>query len=405
MPLLELWASNPDTVSKMTIEQIVSTAGDGALKDNSEGSNELREYLSQIFTKKLAEYIDHCLSKSFSNGPLALQDLVNELGRRLDYNVTNGRYRGVQNEIGNDGLWKAPDDHFLVIEVKTTDAYRMSLDTLAKYRNDLIEEEKITSRSSILIVVGRKETGELESQIRGSRHAWDVRLISTDALIKLVNLKESTEAVDTGQKIRSVLVPMEYTKLDELIDVMFTTVKDVESSSEEEAGITDALQDENKGGESDEKKWEFTDSTILQNRRELIVQAIARQEKTSLIKKTRATYWSSDQKIRVVCTVSKRYTKKGTTPYWYAYHPQWDQFLGEGEDGFFALGCMDMDSAFAIPVQVMRDHLEELNTTTRADNSQTYWHVKILEPSPNKFELQLPKSGSSLPLDEFSITL
>jgi hypothetical protein len=41
-------------------------------------------------------------------------------------------------------------------------------------------------QSSILIVVGREDTGDLEAQIRGSRHAWDVRLISVDALLRLM---------------------------------------------------------------------------------------------------------------------------------------------------------------------------------------------------------------------------
>jgi len=35
----------------------------------------------------------------------------------------------------------------------------------------------------VLIVVGRQDTGELEAQIRGSRHAWDIRLISAEALL------------------------------------------------------------------------------------------------------------------------------------------------------------------------------------------------------------------------------
>ncbi len=68
--------------------------------------------------------------------------------------------------------------------------------------------------SSVLIVVGREDTGELEAQVRGSRHAWDMRLISADALIKLVELKEGAGDPETGRKICSLLAPMEYTRLD-----------------------------------------------------------------------------------------------------------------------------------------------------------------------------------------------
>ena len=55
-----------------------------------------------------------------------------------------------------------------------------------------------------------------------------MRLISADALIKLVQLKENAEGPETGSKIRSLLVPREFTRLDEMVDVMFTTAKDVE---------------------------------------------------------------------------------------------------------------------------------------------------------------------------------
>ena len=58
------------------------------------------------------------------------------------------------------------------MEVKTTDTYRIDLDTLAGYRRALIQGGSITEeRASLLIVVGREDTGDLEAPIRGSRHA------------------------------------------------------------------------------------------------------------------------------------------------------------------------------------------------------------------------------------------
>jgi hypothetical protein len=108
MPLLAFWESNPDEVGQTSVEQIVAMAGDGNLRDGSHCSSELREYLTQAGTEKLAEYIDHCLTTSFPKGGLVFQDLVNELGRRLDYKVVNGRYQGTINAIGFDGIWTSP---------------------------------------------------------------------------------------------------------------------------------------------------------------------------------------------------------------------------------------------------------------------------------------------------------
>jgi hypothetical protein len=209
---------------------------------------------------------------------------------------------------------------------------------------------------SILIVVGREDTGELEAQIRGSRHAWDIRLISTDALVKLVQLKEGAEGPDTAHKIRNVLVPMEYTRLDGLIDVVFTTAKDVEAvaeiapdDEEEEADATSSPteQDSEQGSKA---APQFTEYKLIQAKREDIMNALGRRENNPLIKKNGALYWNSEHTIQAACTVSKRYTKKGALPYWYAYHPTWDAFLGEVKNSFLVLGCMDKDAAFAVSI-------------------------------------------------------
>jgi hypothetical protein len=197
----------------------------------------LREYLRTVLSEKLFEYIDGCLTRGFNKSGLVLQDLINELGRRLDYRVENGFYQGRSNAVGFDGIWHAPDGHALVLEVKTTDAYRINLDTIAAYRDALINDDRVDKKSSILVVVGRTDTGDIEAQVRGSKHAWDIRLISADALVKLVKLKESTDEEETVTKIRGLLKPFEYTRLDNIIDVMFTAAKDVEAATEIERGF------------------------------------------------------------------------------------------------------------------------------------------------------------------------
>lgn len=130
MPLIKIWNSEPAAVGELSIEQVVAMAGDGNLRDNSPCSQELQEYLGEIPSEKLAQYAEQCLSSRFDKSGIVLQDLVNELGRRLDYKVTNGRYQGTSNAIGFDGIWTAPEGHTIIAEVKTTDAYRISLDTI-----------------------------------------------------------------------------------------------------------------------------------------------------------------------------------------------------------------------------------------------------------------------------------
>lgn len=306
MPLLELWSSNPQVIAQFSIQQIVNAAGSGTLQDGSDCSQELREYLRRVVTEQLAGYIETCLTSPFSNSGRVLQDLVNELGRRLDFNVTNGRYQGTVNAIGHDGLWLSPKDHAIVLEVKTTDAYRISLDTIAAYREKLINSEQISqASSSVLLVVGREDTGELEAQVRGSRHAWDMRLISADALLKLVHLKEHAEDPQTDRKIRSLLVPREYTRLDEMVDVMFTTAKDVESAAGAEVLPDDEITE--KAVTKSTGSWVFTEPQVLQSKRQQMINALSAREGVSLIKKSRAVFWSPDHSVRAAFTVSKRY--------------------------------------------------------------------------------------------------
>jgi hypothetical protein len=344
MPLLSLVASSPEAVRLLTTEQVVATAGDGRLRDGTESQRELREYLRQVAVDTLAAYTDYCLSNAFPKGGQVLQDIVNGLGRRLEYDVTNGRYQGTTNAVGFDGIWRDPSGYGLVVEVKTTDAYRLSLDTVAGYRDQLLAQGVLARPCSILIVVGRTDTGELEAQVRGSRHAWDIRLISVDALLNLVRIKESADSQETIAKIRRLLTPLEYTRLDDLVDVVFTTTQDVETAVSAETGRP--LESESQEqSESSESAREFTPSEAIQGIRERIVAALARHLECSFVKKSRALYWDPSRRQRMVCTESKRYANQSLVKYWYASHLQWHAFLQEGESGFFVLGCTDLDVA------------------------------------------------------------
>ncbi len=400
MPLLAIWRSTPAVVAQFTVEQVVSTAGNGDLRDGSECSSELRAYFKESPTSRLAGYIEHCLTRSFAKSGQVLQDLVNELGRRLGYVVEDGRYQGVVNGIGFDGIWRAPESNDIIIETKTTDTYRLSLDKIVEYRSALIELGRIRMDSSILIVTGRIDTGELEAQIRGSRHAWDIRLISADALLNLVNIKETTDSNQTVEKMRRLLIPTEFTRLDKLIDVIFTTAQDVESAVKADSG--EKPVDDEESSNEEPSRWQFTDPKTLNAKREKILTGLSVKLAVNFIRYSRALFWDASHKIRVAVTLSKRYErKKGQAPYWYAYHPQWDNFLGDG-DGYLVLGCVDLDVAFAIPVETLRQWLPSFLTSQSKDGA--YWHVKLVEQFPQQYAISLPRNRSVISLMPFQFS-
>ncbi len=393
MALIELWKATPQQFDQYQVRQIVSFAGDGRLRDNSEASYEFRTFLSLQDSAKLFEYVEQCLQEKFQDSGLVLQDLVNELGRRLEYDVENGAYRGGSSKIGFDGIWRLPDDRALIVEVKTTDAYRINLDTIVNYRDRLFQEPQVGPGSAILLVVGRQDTGDLEAQVRGSRHAWDIRLISAEALTKLVTLKEAGDD-ETADMIRNLLVPREYTRLDDLIDLLFVTTEDIRTPVETEPDRDDA--DRAKRPSKDRRY--LTDRHALDSARDQIMRAFGRKYDKKFLKKSKSQYWTSDRKYRVCCTLSKFYT--ANNQYWYAFHPKWDEFLSGAKSGHLLLGCMGLKWAFAIPHGVISGCLDKLSLTVR-DTGDKYWHIHLTQSGDRGFGIRLKGKRNILPVDEF----
>jgi hypothetical protein len=380
--LLTILKTNRDQVDAFSIEQIVALCGTGKLVDNSETSLELREYLQVADSENLFKYQEACLRSGFEKSGIVLQDIVNEFGRRLDYIVENGFYQGRSNAIGYDGLWTAPNGHVIVVEVKTTDAYRINLDTIAGYREQLTKAGKIGYDSSILLVVGRQDTGDLEAQVRGSQHAWTVRIISADALAKLVKLKENAELASVS-KIHDLLVPFEYTRLDKIIDIAFTVAEDATNAAESERAEHEQMiapSDKERATISQDRfPYSPTPAEVVGEIRGRIISALT-PKYAPFVKKSRALYWTADKSIRLAITISKEYEKGGD--FWYGYHPDWDKFLQEGPIGLFVLGCVGRTEAFAIPFDWIHSRLDRLNITAREGGS--HYHIQLFPDARGK---------------------
>jgi hypothetical protein len=346
MALLPILKTNPSEIYALDIRQIVALCGNGRLLDGGDCSQELRAYLRSAPSEQLYRYVETCLGESFEKSGQVLQDIVNELGRRLDFEVDNGLYTGRQNAIGFDGIWSAPTGRALVVEVKTTDTYRFNLDTLASYGERLIKANQIGQASSILIVVGRQDTGDLEAQVRGSRHAWDIRLISALSLIELVKIKERTEE-DTVARIRELLIPFEYTRVDRIIGLAFTAVTEVEQNLEKEEAAFEPELSQASDLPQSERPQQRTPKDVIEQIRQKIVMMLSKREGLSLIKKSPALYWSPERntELRLACTISKNY---GSDDYWYLYDQAWDNFLSEAMKGYYVLGGADLGAAFVI---------------------------------------------------------
>lgn len=414
MPLLEIWKAAPASVAALGIEQIVATAGNGALTDESDCSSKLRQYLTAVASGKLAEYAESCLISKFTMRGFVLQDIVNEFGRRLGFDVENGRYQGVSSQIGFDGVWRAPSGHACIIEVKTSDVYSINLDKVAGYRTELMRQGRVNHKSSTLLVVGNADTGGLEAQVRGSRHAWDMRLISVRALADLVRLHEASRSPQTGTRIRTLLTPLEFTRLDGLAEVLLQTAEETADAREQALIEPDEEAESNQQFQTALKRepashpesdasgsWQVTDPAVISLKRQRIVASVEARTGVSLVKRSKATFLSEDGKLRLACTISKLYPKpEYTYPYWYAFHPNWRDFI-RNSNGYLALGFVDTDAAALLPTQFIEHLLPMLNTTTRR-TGEMYWHIHLIRTEAGGLAIRL-REGPPADLAPFMI--
>ncbi len=389
MPLLDLWEQSRIEIQKKQVQQIIAIAGSGKLSDGNDASAEFRDLLAQLPSSILQRYADECLANKFDGNGFALQDVINQVGRRLGFQVVDGRYRGVPGQVGYDGLWTLGSGHTIVVEVKTSDAYRIDLNTVAEYRQHLIKDGKTSEgKSSILIVVGRQDTGDLEAQIRGSRHAWDIRLISVDALLGLMGIKEKVEDPQNLRKISGILIPQEFTRVDGIIDLVFSTAADVLEGEEgdEVKQQVGAGTDQAKPASAPVK---FNDACILRIQMFL---------KRTLIKQTRVTYSTPDNTLSVICAVSREYVDGGIPNYWFAFHPhQKDKLMSAGK-GYIAFGCGSEETILLIPFKQFEEWLDGMNMTQLGDRS--YWHVSIFREADD-FVLRRKRGFERITLTKF----
>jgi hypothetical protein len=364
-----LWEENRSLIENKSVAQLISFIGNGNLADESSTSQEFRRLLDVVSSYHLKDYLNHCLQNNFPKSGFALQDIINQIGKRLEYDVEYGLYQGRKNKIGFDGIWKDRVGYALVVEVKTTDAFRINLDDIANYRRALASVERIDlSNSSIIIIVGRGDTGDLEAQIRGSKHAWDIRIISSDSLINLLLLKENLNDARTIRQIHELLKPKEFTRIDSLIEIITQTAEDFAETAE---SIEYAEEHMESSGKSTHSRTQSASPAAFNAE---CIEIISRFLRMSLVRSRKVLYHNKEKSTGIVCIVSKQY-ETAVEQYWYAFHPYQAEFLEEFSNRYVAFGCGTPNNILLIPYSRLSDKLKHLNTTKKKDSF--YYHVHI----------------------------
>ena len=160
------------------------------------------------------------------------------------------------------------------------------------------------------------------------------------------------------------------------------------------------LTSDNKQANSDQpaRRQDRTDRALLNAKRDQILRQLETEHTVRLNRRSSATYKSEDNEIGVVCTISKWY--EDGDGYWYAYHSNQDQFLDSVKHGYFVLGMMDSDTAIVLPLNLIRENLNKLSTTS-IPGGETYWHINIDRGPRGALSLHRARGEPSLRLDSY----
>ncbi len=391
MALLDLWNEKPEQLKDKQVQQLIAFAGDGKLLDTSECSKEFRAFLTNVPSTNLINYANQILNIPFTDSGMALQDIVNEIGERLGATVSRGLYHGKKNSNGFDGLWKFPSGHSIIVEVKTTSAFNIALDTISNYRKKLIESNEVSEeKSSILLIIGKQQTQDLEAQIRGSRHAWDIRLISINALVNLMSIKEDLEDPKLVQRIHQILIPREFTRLDDIAEILFSAAEEIKQD-------IFPINEHEKIVDTKSKEPKLTPVSF----HEACIHRIEPAIHEKLIKRTKAQYSTADKTTFVNCAVSKEHSPDINPNYWFSFHPHQREALSKAAKAFVAFGCGTSKQIILIPFSEFDPLLDGMWATENEDRK--YWHVVIYHKN-SKYLLHRKKGQKVIDLTSYLIS-
>jgi hypothetical protein len=208
----------------MTLTEILDLTGK---LDDTPGEDTPRARFRRHLAREMSEpgrirdYVEECLRNTGDQYNRALQDLVNQMGTLMEFEVTPGRYQGTRNEIGFDGLWRSPSGFCIVAETKTTEVYAIKTTTLVGYIDELIAAGKITHWDEALglYVVGRPdpELNQLANAIVGQKRNHQLRIISANSLLSLLELMQTYDV--RHDDILTLLRPSGVT-IDPVVDLL-----------------------------------------------------------------------------------------------------------------------------------------------------------------------------------------
>ncbi len=219
---------------ELTLDRIVGLAGDWT--DGSRASEQFREIIEdeQTTTEEIEAYLQEAIDGSEQYHNKALQDLVNNIGRRLGFEVEYGVYQGRSDTIGYDGHWistATDDDTHLVVETKTNTAYSINPGQAGEYMAELVDEYEVDREQVYgLYVIGEGDVETVSQTVLGSQYRDRMRVITAQRLLDLLEIQE-----DSGlrhDQVVDLLLPINAVDVGQLVGL----IQDVIEFREDDTG-------------------------------------------------------------------------------------------------------------------------------------------------------------------------
>ncbi|CCC41086.1 hypothetical protein [Haloquadratum walsbyi] len=207
---------------ELTLDRIVNLAGDWT--DGSRASEQFREIIEdeQTTTEEIEAYLQEAINGSEPYHNKALQDLVNNFGRRLGFEIEYGVYQGRSDTIGYDGHWistATDDDTHLVVETKTNTAYSIDPGQAGEYMAQFVDEHEVNREQVYgLYVIGEGDVETVSQTVLGSQYRDRMRVITAQRLLDLLEIQE-----DSGlrhDQVVDVLLPINAVDVGQLVGLV-----------------------------------------------------------------------------------------------------------------------------------------------------------------------------------------
>jgi hypothetical protein len=184
-----------------------------------------------------------------------------------------------------------------------------------------------------------------------------------------LKIRQDLDSPSVEARIREVLVPREYTRVDEIIDLVFSTAEDILEETPKELGGSDESKTISSGSNPKDREKPVSFNLAC-------VDKIGKFFNADLTKKSRVVFGDLDSGLTITCAVSKEYSNSSGSGYWFAFHEHQLEKLSEASSAYACFGCGSPEQIAVLPLEFIKSQLEGMNQTVREDG-RLYWHVQI----------------------------